>query len=91
MSFPVVYAVQNGEGRPLERLKELYFRSEELGESEVKEVRLALEEIDARRETNKRAKKYWEKAKTELENTELPAPAKSDMKDFGNFLLNRKK
>ncbi len=91
MSFPVVYAVQNGEGRPLERLKELYFRSEELNDSEVEEVRLALEEIGAKRATNERAKKYWEKAKYELENTALPGPAKSDMKGFGNFLLNRKK
>lgn len=91
MSFPVIYAVQNGEGRPLERLKELYFRSEELGESGVKEARLALEEIGAKGETSKRAKKYWEKAKAELENIGLPGPAKSDMKDFGSFLLNRKK
>lgn len=91
MSFPVVYAVQNGEGRPLERLKELYFRSEELSDSEVEEVRLALEEIGAKRATNRKAEEYWQKARNELENTGLSGPAKSDMKDFGNFLLNRKK
>jgi geranylgeranyl diphosphate synthase type I len=91
MSFPVVYAVQNGEGRPLERLKNLYFRNDALVDTEIEEVRLALEEAGAKRETNERAKKYWEKAKVELENIGLPSTAKSDMEDFGSFLLNRKK
>jgi len=91
MSFPVVYAVQNGEGRPLERLQELYFQNDVLGDSEVEEVRLALEEIGARRATNSWAEEYWQEARKELKKTDLAKWAKSDLEDFGTFLLNRKK
>jgi len=91
MSFPVVYALQNGEGRSLERLQELYFRDQVLGESEVEAVRLALEEIGAKQATNRRAEVYWQEARKELEKTDLAEWAKSDLEDFGTFLLNRKK
>ena len=91
MSFPVVYAVQNGEGRPLKRLQELYFRNQVLGDSEVEEVRLALEEMGAKRATNRKAEEYWQKARNELKETDLTEWAKSDLEDFGTFLLNRKK
>lgn len=91
MSFPVVYAVQNGEGTVLSELEDLYFRQDELDPDEVDEVRSLLEEIGAKEGTNEKAKEYWAEAKRELKDTDLQTWAKSDLVNFGCFLLNRKK
>lgn len=91
MSFPIVYAVQNGNGTAFSKLKDLYFSQDELGPEEVDEVRLVLEEMDAKEGTNEKAEEFWVEAKEELKKTDLQNWAKSDLEDFGRFLLNRRK
>lgn len=91
MSFPVVYAIQNGEGEALTELSELYFQRDVVGENEVKRIRALLEEIGAKEKTNEWAEEYWGEAKKQLDKTELQGWAKSDLEQFGSFLLHRKK
>ncbi len=91
MSFPVVYALQNGQGPAFSKLKEMYFGQDKLDPEEVDEVRSALEEMDAKESTSEKAEEFWSEAKGELKKTDLQNWAKSDLKDFGHFLLNRRK
>ncbi|MFP4136064.1 MAG: polyprenyl synthetase family protein [Candidatus Acetothermia bacterium] len=91
MSYPVVYAVQKGEGSMLAELKRLYFRRNDLDSEEVEETKRILEELGAREGTNEKAREFWAEAERELKRTELRDWAKADLKNFGQFLLNRKK
>lgn len=91
MSFPVVFATQEGRGEPLAKLKKLYFREGKLGEEEVNRVREILERIGAKKKTNEWAEKYWEEARSQLEKTELEGWAKQELEKFGSFSLHRKK
>ncbi|MEF8725530.1 MAG: polyprenyl synthetase family protein [Candidatus Bipolaricaulota bacterium] len=91
MSFPVVFATQEGRGEELAELKELYFREGDLGEEGVNRAREILEGIGSKKKTNEWAEKYWEKARSQLEETELDGWAKGALEEFGSFLLHRKK
>jgi geranylgeranyl diphosphate synthase type I len=90
-SFPVVYAMQEGQGSDLRRLKELYYRDAKLGSDEIEEVREILESIGSREKTKERAEKYWKDAERQLGETEMADWAKTDLEEFGSFLLTRKK
>lgn len=90
-SFPVVYALQEGQGDDLEELKNIYYQEEKLTKEEVNRVRKILEGIGAKGKTEEWAKKYWEEAEEQLRKTEMDNRAKEDLKEFGFFLLNRKK
>lgn len=90
-SFPVVYALEKGQGEKISRLKELYYREGKLGKDEVKEVKEILEEVDASEKTNEWAKKYWNQAESQLQDTGMADWAKAELKEFGSFLLTRKK
>ncbi|MEF8917001.1 MAG: polyprenyl synthetase family protein [Candidatus Bipolaricaulota bacterium] len=89
-SFPVVYALQGGHGEELTRLKELYYSEGKLGEDKIEEVKEILEEIDASKKTNEWAEKYWNHAVRELHETGMADWAKTELKEFGSFLLTRK-
>ncbi|MFW6111524.1 MAG: polyprenyl synthetase family protein [Candidatus Bipolaricaulota bacterium] len=91
MSFPVVFATQEGRGDELAKLKELYFREGKLEEEGVNRVREILEQIGSKKKTNEWAEKYWEEARRQLEETELDGWAKGVLEEFGSFLLHRKK
>ena len=90
-SFPVVFAFQEGEGERLSRLKDLYYREGKLGKDKVEEVRNILEELNAGEKTNEWAEKFWNEAEKQLRDMEMADWAKTDLKDFGSFLLTRKK
>lgn len=90
-SFPVVYALEKGQGKELSRLKELYYREGKLGKDKVEEVREILEEIDASVKTNEWAEKYWNHAERHLQETGMADWAKTELGEFGSFLLTRKK
>ncbi|MCF7890210.1 polyprenyl synthetase family protein [Candidatus Bipolaricaulota bacterium] len=90
-SFPVVYAFQESRDEKLSRLKELYYREGKLGEDKIEEVREILEEVNAAEKTNERAEKYWRDAERQLRETEMADWAKTELEDFGSFLLTRKK
>ena len=90
-SFPVVCALQEAKGDYLARLKELYFRDGKLERNEAEEVRNILSELGASEKTEEWAKKYWNHAEKQLEETEMADWAKSELKEFGSFLLTRKK
>ena len=90
-SFPVVYALQEGGGKELSRLKDLYFNNKKLEKDEIEEVKDILEKLDACEMTTKWAKKYWKKAKKLLQETKMADWAKTELEEFGSFLLTRRK
>ncbi|MFB6291505.1 MAG: polyprenyl synthetase family protein [Candidatus Bipolaricaulia bacterium] len=90
-SFPVVYAMQEGKGKSQSRLKDLYYREGKLGKDEVKEVKEILEQLGAREATKDRAEKYWKDAERQLRETNMADWAKTDLEEFGSFLLTRKR
>lgn len=90
-SFPVVFAMQEGRGKEIARLKELYYSKGKLGEDKVEEVREILEKLDASKKTNEWAERYWNNAEIQLQETGMADWAKTELEEFGSFLLKRKK
>ncbi|MBS3787416.1 polyprenyl synthetase family protein [Candidatus Bipolaricaulota bacterium] len=90
-SFPVVFAMQEGQEKEIDRLKELYYSKGKLGEDKVEEVRGILERLDASEKTNEWAERYWNNAEIQLQETGMADWAKTELEEFGSFLLTRKK
>ncbi len=90
-TFPVVYALQEGEGLRLSNLEEIYSGPGKLGGGEVERARRILEEIGAREKTNEWAEKYWSKAERQLREMDMEERAKTELKELGSFLLKRQK
>ncbi|MFW6049191.1 MAG: polyprenyl synthetase family protein [Candidatus Bipolaricaulota bacterium] len=90
-SFPVVYALGRPSGEELEKFEEIYFSDGDLSGGEIDRVRKLLEELGAREGTNDWAGRYWKQAKEELAKIDMKDWAKTDLRNFGKYLLTRQR
>lgn len=88
-SFPIVYALENGSTKKISKLKKLYFSGQKLSDKEVDKVNDLLNDIGAKEKTNEWLKQYWHKTHKQINEVNLSDETRSDLLQFGKYLLTR--
>ena len=87
-TLPVVYGLQNSEGKEKEKLVKLYSQKSIEGE-DITEVRKILDHLGARDYAEDLAEQYYYKALEQLEATRLDTSRQAPLKETACFLLKR--
>ena len=87
-TLPVVYGLQNSEGKEKEKLVKLYSQKSIEGE-DITEVRKILEQLGARDYAEDLAEQYYYKALAQLKATRLDTSRQAPLKDTACFLAKR--
>jgi len=86
--LPVVYGLQNSEGKEKEKLVKLYSQKSIEGE-DITEVTKILDHLGARDYAEDLAEQYYYKASAQLKATRLDTSRQAPLKDTACFLLKR--
>ncbi len=87
-SFPVVYALQNANGKARNNLRSIYDKMR-LGDGDVQEVLTILEETKARQHAQEVTRQKADLALKEIEGLDLPTWAWQEMTELVEFLTSR--
>jgi geranylgeranyl diphosphate synthase type I len=87
-TLPVVYGLQNSEGKERKRLKKLYSQKSIEGE-DITEVTKILDHLGARDYAEDLAEQYYHKALAHLEAARFDTSRQAPLKEIACFLLNR--
>jgi geranylgeranyl diphosphate synthase type I len=87
-TLPVVYGLQNSEGKERKRLEKLYSQKSIKGE-DITEVTKILDRLGARDYAESLAEQYYYKALEHLEAAQLDTSKQTPLKETACFLLNR--
>lgn len=88
-SFPAVYALEVADGKMRQRLLDLYSSPGELASEDVTVVLDILEEVGARKMSQRLAEEQCSHALKWMHRASLPSWAQTDFEDFTDFILHR--
>jgi len=87
-TLPVVYGLQNSEGKARKRLEKLYSQKSIEGE-DIAEVTKILDQLGARDYAENLAEQHYREALAYLEASRLDISRQAPLKEIASFLLNR--